>query len=79
MSTNITSEHRRAFQALTSGDYDHFVLFSCFIDGSPGAAIAAVNRCRPAEEGGEPDCEVRPLFVRLTPTMKITDHDGQEA
>ena len=29
MSTNITEEHRRAFEALTSGDYDNFALFSC--------------------------------------------------
>ena len=67
MSTSITAGHRRAFQALTSGDYDNSALFSCFIDGSPGAAITAVNRCPPAEEGGEPDYEVRPLFVSLTP------------
>ena len=31
MPTHTTEEHRRAFAALTSGDYDNnFTLFSCF-------------------------------------------------
>ena len=79
MPTNITAEHRRAFKALTSGAYDNFALFSCYIDGSPGAAIVAIDRRPPAEEDGEPEYEVRPLFVSLTPEMKVTDHDGREA
>ena len=28
MSTNITEPHRHAFQALVSGEYDNFALFS---------------------------------------------------
>ena len=43
--TNITDDHRRAFHLLTSGDYDNFALFSCFIDGSPAAAIVALSEC----------------------------------
>ncbi|MDE0103042.1 MAG: hypothetical protein OXN89_11740, partial [Bryobacterales bacterium] len=31
--TNITAEHRRAFEALTSGRFDNFCLVSCFVDG----------------------------------------------
>lgn len=41
--TNITSDHRSAFEALTSGDYANFALFSCFADGQPAAAICAVT------------------------------------
>ena len=41
--TNITEEHRRAFSDLTSGDCRNFALFSCFCDGRPTAAIAAVT------------------------------------
>ena len=72
-------QHRHAFEALSSGRYDNFALFSCFIDGSPGAAIVAVDSCPPAEEGAEPECTVRPLFVSVTPAMTIADHDGREA
>ena len=79
MSTNLTDEHRRAFQALTSGDYDNFGLFSCFIDGSPGAAIVAVNECPATEEGRQTEYAVLPLFVSVTAAMTITDHDGTEA
>ena len=79
MSTNINAQHRHAFQALVSGEYDNFALFSCFVDGSPGAAIVAVNPCPPAEDGAEPEYAVQPLFVSVTPAMTITDHDGTEA
>ena len=47
MSTNITEEHRRAFEALTGGEAGSFCLFSCFVSGEPAAAIAAVSRCPP--------------------------------
>lgn len=77
--TNITDEHRHAFQALTSGGYDNFALFSCRIDGAPGAAIVAVNKCPPADKGGEPEYTLQPLFVSVTPSMELTDHDGREA
>lgn len=29
MTTNITAKHRAAFEALVSGDYTNFALFSC--------------------------------------------------
>jgi hypothetical protein len=68
--TNITAEHRAAFEALTSGRFDNFALFSCFIGGEPAAAIVAVNR------DGE-EYTISPLFVALTPGMVLTDHDGR--
>ena len=79
MSTNITEEHRRAFQALTSGDFTSFALFSVFVDGAPGAAIVAINESLTTGEGGEPEFEIHPLFVSLTPGMTVTDHDGRAA
>lgn len=50
MTTNITEEHRRAFETLTSGDYGNFALFPIFVDGAPGAAIVAVNKSPPVRE-----------------------------
>jgi hypothetical protein len=44
MTTNITADHRAAFEALISGEYANFALFSCFVNGEPAAAIAAVNK-----------------------------------
>jgi hypothetical protein len=68
--TNITAEHRASFEALVSGDYDNFALFSCFVNGQPAAAIVAVNR-----DGAE--YTISPLFVALTAEMVLTDHEGQ--
>ncbi|MCZ7641536.1 MAG: hypothetical protein M5U33_00645 [Pseudorhodoplanes sp.] len=72
MSTNITPEHRAAFDALTSGDYDNFALFSCFANGEPAVAIVVVNR-----DGGE--YQITPLFVSVTASLNLTDHDGRPA
>ena len=77
--TNIIEEHRRAFEALTSGRHGNFALFSCFVGGTPAAAIVAVNPSPPADQGGEPEYAVSPLFVSVTPDMKLTDHDGRDA
>ena len=70
MTTNITAEHRAAFEALISGEYKNFALFSCFIADEPAVAIVAVNR------DGE-EYTIRPLFVAITPGMVLTDHDGR--
>ena len=58
MTTNITDAHRAAFNALVSGSYGNFALFSCFVGGAPAAAIAAVNR------DGD-DFTITPLFVSV--------------
>ena len=42
--THITDEHRRAFEALTSGVHDNFALLSCFVGGSPAAANGGHDR-----------------------------------
>jgi len=70
MTTNITADHRAAFEALTSGDYANFALFSCFVDGEPAVAFVAVNR------DGD-GYAITPLFVSVTPSLTLTDHDGQ--
>ena len=69
MSTNITDQHREAFEALTSGEHSNFALFSCFVGGEPASAIVAVNR------DGE-DYIITPLFVSVTSSMDLADHDG---
>ena len=79
MTTNITEDHRRAFQALTSAEAGNFCLFSCFVSGQPAAAIAAVTVCPPREEGGEPEYVISPLFISITDDMVLTDHDGRQA
>ena len=79
MTTNITEEHRRVFEALTSGEHDNFALFSCFLGTEPAAAIVAVDRYPPAKEVGEPEYVISPLFVSIVPGMTLTDHDGRKA
>jgi hypothetical protein len=69
MTTNITDRHRDTFNALTSGRYDNFALFSCFLNDVPTAAIVAIT-----DDRGEFD--ITPLFVAVTPDMRLTDHDG---
>lgn len=70
--TNITSAHTDAFNALTSGDYGNFALFSCFVNGVPASCIVAVT-----EEGDR--ILITPLFVSITPEMILADHDGATA
>jgi hypothetical protein len=72
--TNITEELRSHFQAIVSGKYDNFCLLSCFVNDEPGAAICAVSV---SEEGEE--FVIEPLFVSVTPSMRIVDHEGREA
>ena len=79
MTTNITEDHRRAFEALTSGEAGNFCLYSCFVSGQPAAAIAAVTVCPPREEGGEPEYVISPLFISIIDDMVLTDHDGRQA
>lgn len=69
--TNITTEHRRAFDALRDPAVGNLALFSCFINGTPTAAIVAVTE--------SPDgFQISPLFVAVTDQMHLTDHDGEQ-
>ena len=72
MKTNITLEHREAFNALLSGQYANFALLSCFVNGKPAAAIVSLA---PDDEDGY---LITPMFVSVTETMILTDHDGTE-
>ena len=67
--TNVTTEHRRAFEALRDPTVGNLALLSCFIDGTPTAAIVAVTE---APDG----FHISPLFVAVTDRMHLTDHDG---
>lgn len=69
--TNINEEHMAAFDAMTSGEYVNFALFSCFVNGEPAAAIVAVT------DDGD-GAKIVPLFVSVTPSLRLTDHDGTE-
>ncbi len=75
MSTHISPDHISAFEALTSGRFANFALFSCFVNGTPAAAIVSVTRT------DDPNSEVQitPLFVSVTKNMVVTDHEGVPA
>lgn len=68
--TNINPCHKDVFNALTSGEYSNFALFSCFVDGAPAAAIVAIKTDGEAYN-------VEPLFVSVTETIVLTDHEGR--
>ena len=77
--TNITEEHRTAFGALTSGNYDIFALFSCLLNSQPATAIVAVTAHQPDDKNGEFEFHIKPLFVSIVDGLVLTDHDGREA
>jgi len=70
--TNITSELRKDFDIVTCGAFrEQLALVSCFVDGKPTAAICLTEISVDRET-----VELTPIFVRVTPDMVITDHDG---
>jgi len=70
--TNISAQHREVFDALRNPQFANFALVSCYVNGEPAAAIAAV-----CPSPNEPDMTlIAPLFVSVTDAMKLTDHDG---
>jgi hypothetical protein len=71
--TNITPEMREHFAALTNGPRDDYGLYSCYVNGVPSAAICKVERA------GRKGFYITPLFVAVTATMVLTNHDGQVA
>jgi hypothetical protein len=70
--TNITRKHKQTFDALSSGKFNNFALVSCFVNGAPAAAIAAIT------QAGE-EYIISPLFVSVTKQMQLTDHDSRPA
>ncbi|MGD1035929.1 MAG: hypothetical protein ABR878_01800 [Roseiarcus sp.] len=70
--SHITPGHVRAFQAVTSQLYDNIVLWSCIINGEAGVAIVMVDHA------SENKIAVMPLFVAITPGMKIVFEDERE-
>jgi len=71
--TNITPEMQEAFEAIASGQYDNFALFSCYLDGKPTAAIVSVSN-----DPVSGRVYFSPLFVAVTDDIggRLTDHDG---
>jgi len=64
--SHITPGHVRAYHMLTSTLYeDRLTLTSCWINGEPGVAIVLLDRV------GEDKMAVMPLFVAITPEMKL--------
>ena len=74
--TNISEEHRRAFEALTNGSYKNLALFSCFVNNEPASAIVSIQ---PPGVDGEDEYVIHPLFVSVTSQMILTDHDRRKA
>ena len=48
-------------------------------DCQPAVVIAAVTVCPPTEDGAEPEFVNTPMFVSVTPGIKLVDHDAREA
>ena len=73
--TNITKEHQPAVEPLTSGAFDSFALFSCYLNGEAASAIVSIQ---PPGVDGEDEYLVHPLFVSITSDMILTDHHGHK-
>ena len=71
--SNITPGHVRVFQAIRSPFYDNITLTSCTINGERGVAIVMID------EVGEGKVAVMPLFVAITPGMKIVFQGERES
>lgn len=64
--SHITPGHVRAYHMITSQLYgDNITLTSCWINGEPGVAIVLIDHV------GEDKVAVMPLFVAITPEMKL--------
>jgi hypothetical protein len=74
--SNITPGHVKAFQMIQSQLYDNVTLMSCTINGDPSVAVVMM------EHVGEGKIGVMPLFVAITPSMKLSFpemEDGTDA
>ena len=77
--TNITEEHRNAFESLTSCHDNNFALFSCRCNYQPAIAIVAVTEHQPDAKHDESEFHIKPLFVSIVDGLVLTDHVGREA
>lgn len=64
--TNITDQHREAFDALIAGENGDFRLVSGFVYGQPAAATATLSLGPPTDEHPDGEYGFTPFFV--TPT-----------
>ena len=71
--TNITPQIEEDFDAIVSGEFGNFALFSCFVNGEPTAAIVIAEKNKKTKK-----VDVVPLFVAVTSSMMLVDHDGKE-
>lgn len=62
--TNIEPYMQEAFEAIASGEYTNFALFSCSLGGKPTAAIVAIH-----EGANGIGVNIQPLFVAVTPEI----------
>ena len=75
--TNITPEDQELFNALVSGNYNNFALFSCFCNGKPAVAIVCITE---DDSDSETPIHIHPQWVKYDPeVMTLTDHEGTEA
>ena len=77
--TNISDQHCEAFEALTSGHYDNFALFSYVLDGRPAAANVSLTAHQSDDKDRETEFHIKPLFVSIADGIVLTDHDVHEA
>jgi hypothetical protein len=72
LTTEAILAYSRAFENMSSGQYDNFRLVACRVNGVPSLEIIALY------SGDDEDTIVaQPLFVAITPGMVITDEDGR--
>ena len=76
--TDPTEDCKRAFAALKSGDVANFCPFSCLVNGEPAAAISAVTPLLSDTGDADRGYRIQPLFVSVTPGMRLADRDGCE-
>lgn len=66
----LGEREKRAFIALTSGEYDNFALMQCSVDGESASVIVSLT------DDGDGNAIVRPMFVSVTERMRLLDPSG---
>ena len=65
MTTNLTEQHRRACNVLTSGEHTNLARFSVFVNIQPAAAIVSATAHELNDEGGETEFHIEPQFISI--------------